>query len=86
MYAVTSCPLVSFTLATLRRAEFGFFGVIVVTFVHTPRFCGHPLFILTVLFLRVLKSVCMAGDFDLFLLLLRGFLMSWLIVGTVGSY
>ena len=27
MYAVTSIPLVSRTRATLRRAEFGFFGV-----------------------------------------------------------
>ena len=25
---------------TLRKAEFGFFGVVVLTTVHTPRFCG----------------------------------------------
>ena len=28
------------TRATLRRAEFGFFGVVVYTRVHTPRRCG----------------------------------------------
>src|ERR1700761_7518485 len=43
MYAVTSTWLVSFTRATLRRAEFGFFGVVVYTRVHTPRRCGLPL-------------------------------------------
>src|SRR5712692_2505965 len=34
-------PLVSLTRATLRRAEFGFLGVVVYTRVHTPRFWGH---------------------------------------------
>src|SRR4051812_36795860 len=43
MYAVTSMPLVKRTRATLRRAEFGFFGVVVYTRVHTPRRCGAPL-------------------------------------------
>jgi hypothetical protein len=33
-------PLVSRTRATLRRAEFGFFGVAVYTRVQTPRRCG----------------------------------------------
>src|SRR4051812_19568524 len=33
-------PLVSRTRATLRRAEFGFFGVVVYTRVQTPRRCG----------------------------------------------
>src|SRR5437660_4295205 len=41
MYAVTSIPFVSRTRATLRSAEFGFFGVVVYTRVHTPRFCGQ---------------------------------------------
>src|SRR3954451_3385272 len=40
MYAVTSIPLVSRTRATLRRAEFGFFGVVVYTRVQTPRRWG----------------------------------------------
>jgi hypothetical protein len=49
MYDVTSSPFVSRTRATFRRAEFGFFGVVVYTRMHTPRFCGHP---------------CIAGVFD----------------------
>jgi hypothetical protein len=44
-----SCPFVRRTFATLRRAEFGFFGVRVITWVQTPRLCGQ--------FFR-------AGDFD----------------------
>jgi hypothetical protein len=35
-------PFVKRTRATLRRAEFGFFGVCVITRVQTPRFCGAP--------------------------------------------
>ena len=35
-------PLVSRTRATLRSAEFGFFGVFVYTRVHTPRRWGAP--------------------------------------------
>lgn len=31
-------PLVNLTLATLRKAEFGFFGVVVYTLTQTPRF------------------------------------------------
>src|SRR5947209_15055192 len=42
MYAVTSIWLVSRTRATFRSAEFGFFGVVVYTRVHTPRRCGLP--------------------------------------------
>ena len=34
-------PLVSRTRATFRRAEFGFFGVVVYTRTQTPRFCGQ---------------------------------------------
>ena len=36
-------PLVSRTLATFRSAELGFFGVVVYTRTHTPRFCGQLL-------------------------------------------
>jgi hypothetical protein len=58
---------VSLTLATLRSAEFGFFGVVVYTLMQTPRFCGHDLSagLLVLLDERVLP-----------------FLTSWLIVGT----
>ncbi|AHJ27398.1 hypothetical protein NSP_10560 [Nodularia spumigena CCY9414] len=38
---MTSNPDVSLTLATLRRAELGFLGVVVYTLVQTPRRCGH---------------------------------------------
>ena len=50
MYVVTSIPFVSRTRAIFRRAEFGFFGVVVFTCVQTPRRCGHD---------------CRAGDFVL---------------------
>src|SRR5262249_19670188 len=43
MYEVTSIPLVRRTRATLRSAEFGFFGVVVYTRTHTPRFCGEDI-------------------------------------------
>ena len=35
-------PFVSRTRATFRRAEFGFFGVVVNTFTQTPRLKGEP--------------------------------------------
>src|SRR5215468_10941155 len=43
MYVVTSTAFVSRTRATLRSAEFGFFGVWVYTRMHTPRFSGQPI-------------------------------------------
>src|SRR5215208_1181307 len=46
MYAVTSIWLVSRTRQTLRRAEFGFLGVVVYTRVQTPRRCGAATFFL----------------------------------------
>src|SRR5690242_20552557 len=67
MYAVTSIPFVRRTRATLRRAEFGFLGVVVYTRVQTPRFWGLSfragLLPLTTNFSRPLRT-------------------SWLIVGT----
>ena len=53
-------------IATLRRAEFGFFGVVAYTRVQTPRFCGQ--------FLRagLLLLSCVSS---------RGLRTSWLIVG-----
>ena len=63
---MTSYPLVSLTLATLRIAELGFLGVVVYTRVQTPRFCGHcskccdlDLLILGCLGLRI--SCCIVG-------------------------
>src|ERR1700730_19460026 len=66
MYEITSKPLVSRTLATLRSAELGFFGVVVYTFVHTPRRCGDPLSAGLLLFTRAIS---------------RGLRTSWLMVG-----
>src|SRR6476646_12227246 len=70
MYAVTSMPLVRRTRATLRRAEFGFLGVVVYTRVHTPRRWGEPL---------------SAGVLVLPTLSWRPLRTSWLIVGNLFS-
>src|ERR1019366_1294218 len=70
IYAVTSMPLDKRTRATLRSAELGFFGVMILTCKHTPRFCGHPV---------------MAGCFGLRVCTTRAFLTSWLIVGIPYS-
>ena len=67
MYDVTSMPLVSLTRATLRKAEFGFLGVIVYTLVHTPRLAGLP---------------CSAGELLLLFFSARPRRTNWLIVGT----
>src|SRR5438552_17377725 len=66
MYEVTSRPLVRRTRATLRRAEFGFFGVVVYTRMQTPRFWGHA---------------CIAGVLDFLRTASRPIRTSWLMVG-----
>jgi hypothetical protein len=62
MYVVTSTEFVSRTRATLRNAEFGFFGVCVYTRMHTPRFSGQPAnagdFVLTRTFSRPIRTSC----------------------------
>src|ERR1700685_4114447 len=63
---MTSWPLVRRTFATLRKAEFGFLGVRVMTCTQTPRRCGAPL---------------SAGDFVLTTTLRRPLRTNWLIVG-----
>lgn len=60
-------PLDRRTRAILRKAEFGFLGVVVVTRVHTPRFCGDPLGCRRRRNFKALNVYCKAGD----LLLLR---------------
>src|SRR3954453_20953707 len=62
-------PLVRRTRATLRSAEFGFFGVVVYTRVQTPRRWGEP-FNAGVLVFSTLSS--------------RPLRTSWLIVGMGG--
>src|SRR5436190_7684361 len=61
-------PLVNRTRATLRSAEFGFFGVWVNTRTHTPRFCG---------------LFCKAGLLVLLTIFLRPARTNWLIVGIL---
>src|SRR3954471_16174257 len=75
MYAVTSIVLVSRTRATLRRAEFGFFGVTVYTRVHTPRRCGAAM-----RFLRPWPDF-RPGVETFFLGFVRPFRTSWLMLG-----
>jgi len=75
--------LESLTRATLRKAEFGFFGVMVVTLVQTPRLNGEPPAIVFLLRFKTLKTVCMAGDFDFFFVNFLPFLTSWLTVGIM---
>src|SRR4029079_19771088 len=70
MYVMTSMPLLRRTRATLRSAEFGFFGVVVYTRTQTPRFWGHD---------------CSAGDLVFWCLAVRPLRMSWLIVGMKRS-
>src|SRR6476646_4404594 len=63
------------TRATLRSAEFGFFGVVVYTRVHTPRRCGAATF-----FLRPLPDF--SPGVDSFLDFgVRPLRTSWLVVG-----
>ena len=61
-------PLVNRTRATFRNAEFGFFGVVVVTRVHTPFRWGHD---------------CKAGALVLLRDRDRPRRANWLIVGTL---
>src|SRR4029079_18096089 len=70
MYEVTSIWFVKRTRATLRSAEFGFFGVCVNTRVQTPRRCGAP---------------ASAGVFVFAFCAVRPFLTSWLTVGMAPS-
>jgi hypothetical protein len=74
-------PFVSRTRAIFRNAELGFFGVIVRTWRHTPRFCGLPLRPDLDLLFRELYESRRAGVRDLTRSGFRGFLISWLIVG-----
>ncbi|KJZ88551.1 hypothetical protein ClosIBUN13A_CONTIG127g02010 [Clostridium sp. IBUN13A] len=53
-------------MAIFLNAELGFLGVVVLTTVHTPLFCGHSL---------------SAGAVDLTTVVFLPFLTNWLIVG-----
>src|SRR3954452_7943069 len=66
------------TRATLRSAEFGFFGVVVYTRVQTPRRCGAATF-----FLRPLPDF-KPGVASFFVFGLRPLRTSWDVVGIRG--
>src|SRR5437588_10382144 len=72
-------PFVRRTRATLRRAEFGFFGVVVYTRVQTPRRCGAATF-----FLRPLPDF-RPGVASFFLGGVRPLRISWLVVGIAAQ-
>src|SRR6476469_10650123 len=74
-------PFVRRTRAILRRAEFGFFGVMVRTCRQTPRFWGAP-GIETWRCRRLFQFLRMAGALIFEILRLRPWRTSWLIVGT----
>src|ERR1044072_3336989 len=74
-------PLVRRTRAILRRAEFGFLGVIVRTWRQTPRFWGAP-GIDTWRCRRLFQFLRIAGALIFEILRLRPWRTSWLIVGT----
>jgi len=67
-------PLVSRTRAILRKAEFGFFGVMVLTYKQTPRLKGEGHFF--GLFFSKLKLRQRAGTFGFFFVFLLGFLIN----------
>ena len=78
---MTSIWLVRRTRAILRSAEFGFLGVIVRTWRHTPRFCGAP-GIGTWRWRRLFQFLRIAGALIFAILARRPWRTSWLIVGT----
>lgn len=82
---MTSTPLLRRTLATLRNAEFGFFGVDVYTFVHTPRLNGLPLRYSVLTRWRLSQVNWSAGDFDFTTGCVRPLRISWFIVGIVNK-
>jgi hypothetical protein len=75
MYAVTSIPLDNLTLATFRNAEFGFLGVVVNTFTHTPRLKGAKY--CEGWFILVLKPKVKAGVLSFFFAFVLGCFKSW---------
>jgi hypothetical protein len=80
MYAQTSIPLESLTLATFLCAELGFLGVCTVTFKQTPLLKGAGIATFLLCF-NLLIPNCKAGDLDFLLLFFLFCLISWLMVG-----
>ena len=76
-------PLESLTRAIFLKAELGFFGVVVVTFRHTPLLKGAPLGKSDRFLCKVSKTDCKAGDLLFFFDFVRPFRTSWFIVGIL---
>lgn len=67
-------PLDNFTLATFRKAEFGFLGVWVNTLMHTPLLNGEGY--IEGLFFKTLKPKCKATPFFFAFIPFLGFLIN----------
>lgn len=80
IYAITSCPLESFTLAIFLWAELGFLGVCTVTLRHTPLLKGAG-WATEIFLFSVFLVYWSAGDLDFLTFCFLPFFTSWLIVG-----
>src|SRR3989339_1399072 len=69
------------TRAIFRKAEFGFFGVVVVTLRQTPRLKGAPLRSSVLFLCKVSSVVCMAGYLLFLITFTLPFLTNWFTVG-----
>lgn len=85
IYAITSCPFDNLTFAIFLCAELGFFGVWIVTLIHTPLLNGLGISIF-LLFFIVLTPYWSAGAFDFLTLGFLLFFKSWLYVGILAKY
>ena len=64
-------PLDNLTRAIFLKAEFGFFGVVVVTFKHTPLLKGEPADKIVLFLCKVSITLSRAGDLLFFLVVLK---------------
>jgi len=80
MYATTSFPFESLTLAIFLCAELGFFGVVTVTLRHTHLLNGAGI-CTCLLFFNVLVAYCNAGALDFLVFFFLHFFTSWFVVG-----
>lgn len=74
-------PFDSLTLAILRKAELGFFGVVVVTLRQTPRLKDEPTIVTDFLRCKLSSVTLRAGDFGFLAIFFLPCLTNWLIVG-----
>lgn len=74
-------PFESRTRAIFLKAEFGFFGVVVVTFKQTPRLNGEPVGKNVLFLCKVSITLCIAGDLLLYVVIFLPLRTSWFTVG-----